>query len=79
MKIQAKHVSDEQILFVIDRVKDQDRRWTFTWDLELYYPMIPPKVLLAKCRSMIKRGIITGCDCGCRGDFERVNSGYGHR
>lgn len=29
----------------------------------------PPKVLLAKLASMIRRGLIDGCDCGCRGDF----------
>jgi len=68
---QAKYVTDEQILYVIDMVRNNQNMWTSTWDLDLYYPHIPPKVLLAKCRSMIKRGIITGCPCGCRGDFER--------
>lgn len=28
------------------------------------------KVLLAKLKRLIKRGLITGCACGCRGDFE---------
>jgi hypothetical protein len=30
----------------------------------------PPKVLLAKLKAMIKKGLISGCVCGCRGDFE---------
>jgi hypothetical protein len=30
----------------------------------------PDKVLRAKARRLIKRGLIKGCTCGCRGDFE---------
>lgn len=29
----------------------------------------PDRLRLAKLRSLIRRGIITGCACGCRGDF----------
>lgn len=29
----------------------------------------PPKVFLAKMSSLIRRGLIDGCTCGCRGDF----------
>lgn len=29
----------------------------------------PPKVALAKMASLIRRGLIDGCACGCRGDF----------
>jgi DNA-binding Lrp family transcriptional regulator len=32
----------------------------------------PEKVVLAKGRRLIKRGLITGCACGCRGDWEVV-------
>lgn len=32
----------------------------------------PPKVVLAKLKSMVKRGLIHGCTCGCRGDFYPV-------
>ena len=28
-----------------------------------------PKLVRAKMQSMIKRGIVDGCTCGCRGDF----------
>lgn len=34
------------------------------------YPDMPWKVVLAKARSLIRRGLIDGCDCGCRGNFE---------
>lgn len=33
---------------------------------------VPDKVLLAKLERLIKKGRITGCACGCRGDFEVV-------
>lgn len=31
---------------------------------------VPQKVVLAKARRLIDRGLITGCACGCRGGFE---------
>jgi hypothetical protein len=30
----------------------------------------PDKVVLAKAKRLVKRGLISGCTCGCRGDFE---------
>lgn len=33
------------------------------------FPNMPPKVVLAKARRLIRRGVIDGCECGCRGDF----------
>ena len=30
----------------------------------------PRKVVLAKLQRLIDQGRITGCTCGCRGDFE---------
>lgn len=30
----------------------------------------PEKLALAKMKSLIRRGMVTGCGCGCRGDFE---------
>ena len=31
---------------------------------------IPEKVVRAKAKRLIRRGLVTGCTCGCRGDFE---------
>jgi len=36
----------------------------------------PPKLALAKMRALIRRGIVSGCSCGCRGDFELTYSGH---
>jgi len=30
---------------------------------------IPPKLQLAKMSQMIKKGLVDGCACGCRGEF----------
>lgn len=30
----------------------------------------PPKLALAKMRQLVKRKLVEGCCCGCRGDFE---------
>lgn len=35
----------------------------------------PPKVLLAKMRSLYRRKLITGCPCSCRGDWEITPKG----
>lgn len=37
-------------------------------------PEVPQKVVLAKARKLIKRGLVSGCACGCRGDFERAEA-----
>lgn len=34
---------------------------------------VPYKVVEAKARRLIRRGLLTGCTCGCRGDFEVVD------
>lgn len=31
--------------------------------------LIPQKLILAKARKLIRRGVLSGCYCGCRGDF----------
>lgn len=36
---------------------------------------INDKLALAKMRQMIKKGLVDGCGCGCRGDFEITEKG----
>lgn len=35
----------------------------------------PTKVILAKFRALRKRGLVDGCDCGCRGDWRLTDKG----
>lgn len=38
----------------------------------------PIKLVRAKMGSMIRRGLVNGCACGCRGDFELTDKGALH-
>lgn len=38
-------------------------------------PGVPPKVVLAKFRRVHGRRLVSGCDCGCRGDFQLTPKG----
>lgn len=69
--IQVKSVADDAILAIIDETRRSESRWTFAWDIEAALAPVPPKVVRAKLKSMIRRGVITGCACGCRGDLQR--------
>lgn len=35
----------------------------------------PEKLVLAKMKQMIRRGVVDGCPCGCRGDFQITDKG----
>lgn len=35
----------------------------------------PDKVRLQKMRKLVRRGLISGCACGCRGDYEITHKG----
>ena len=76
--IQAKHVDTEALLAFVaccnagavprsdgtHRPRDATR-----WDIEAEFTDAPPKVLLAKCRTLVRQRRLTGCACGCRGDY----------
>lgn len=36
---------------------------------------LPDKLVLAKMRQMMARGVVNGCPCGCRGDYEITEKG----
>lgn len=36
---------------------------------------VPYKLRLAKMRQLMHRGVVDGCDCGCRGDFVITEKG----
>lgn len=39
---------------------------------------VPEKLQLAKMRRLIKRDLVGGCVCGCRGDFEITDKGLAY-
>ena len=36
---------------------------------------VPPKLVHAKMNMLLRRGVIDGCPCGCRGDYEITEKG----
>lgn len=38
-------------------------------------PGVPGKLVLAKMRVLVRNGLVSGCPCGCRGDFEITPKG----
>lgn len=69
--LQAKHVDEQKVLALIDRIEKEEGRWTLVVDLEKALEL-PRKVILAKMAALIKRKVIGGCACGCRGDYSRL-------
>lgn len=83
-RLQAKDIADHTVLEIIREVRHTpwpgghdppaDGRWVLASDLESRIAA-PWKVILAKMRSLESRGLVKGCTCGCRGDFELTDEG----
>ena len=83
--MKSSDISDHDVL---NYLYDRQGQWTCLWyghfkgkdDTvdDVYYSMpegTPEKIALAKMRKLYKRGLVGGCDCGCRGDFEITDKG----
>lgn len=78
-KPQCKDIPTQHILqFLYDR-KKKGSGWAFMFPIEIsgeasIFNVMPVgtdyNLALAKMRNMIYKGLIDGCACGCRGDFE---------
>jgi hypothetical protein len=69
------------------RSEDDERQWLWAtrWDVAavlasrpedvggspVEYAEMPERLLLAKAKRLIERGLLDGCACGCRGDLSR--------
>jgi hypothetical protein len=74
--VRGSDITDVQFLTAMHEVLGGQRYTTLArWDLRPYFPDMPDKVILSKARKLIKRGLINGCDCGCRGDFGILDKG----
>ena len=62
--MQAKDLADAAVLALLDPDRETHRA-----DIHAALPDVPPKVVLAKLRALIRRGLIDGCACGCGGEF----------
>ncbi len=77
--MKASDVPEDTVIALIRELGASNAaKWAFLWDIQGRLPQFPPKVVKAKLAAMVKRGVIGGCGCGCRGDFhikdERKNT-----
>jgi hypothetical protein len=49
--------------------------WVCYWNLEPPYSELPDRLFRAKMGKLINKGYLTGCNCGCRGDYEVTAKG----
>lgn len=66
---QAKDISNITFVITVGLLQLETGRWVNRFALAEALGF-PEKVVLAKARKLIRRGVLTGCVCGCRGDFE---------
>lgn len=53
--------------------------WCFGDENDVHHAMpdgTPDKLVLAKMRMLMRKGLVSGCDCGCRGDFILTDKGW---
>lgn len=78
---QAKDIPDALFLAAVNELDRANRyravepRWVMCWEVHAALPQYPPKVLLAKAAILMRRGLLDGCDCGCRGDYVLTDAG----
>jgi hypothetical protein len=76
--MQCKDIPDRPILEMLGRNPAKWHNWYFGDEFDVGRAMpdgTPEKLKLAKMRMMIRRKIVDGCPCGCRGDFVITDSG----
>ena len=75
--VQCKDIPDFPILEMLAKNPNQGHGWCGDeWNVRCAMPSgIPPKLVLAKMRRLIRRGVVSGCPCGCRGDFKITEKG----
>lgn len=84
-KLQTKNLSDDVVLILLSKYQGQ---WGFfngnkinffvngtIKEEKVFKETIPIKLIRSKYKSLVKRGLIGGCYCGCRGDFEITDKG----
>jgi hypothetical protein len=77
-KLQAKHIKDRDFIRLTLEAERRTAGLGASWTRPEDYAtlMMPEKVVLAKARALLKRGLIAGCGCGCRGDFRVTPAGW---
>lgn len=78
-KLQCKDIDDVPILEFLNyrRIKGLGWAcWYEGYDNSVPFPeSVSSKLKIAKMASLIRRRMVTGCPCGCRGDYEITGKG----
>lgn len=78
---QAKHIPDNPVLRFLGRINPQEHLGACAFpdmpnSVQNAMPnWVNEKLASAKMRALIRRGLVDGCVCGCRGDFLLTNKG----
>jgi hypothetical protein len=79
--MKASDISDAEALGAVRAVRGRYGvpEWAVAQDVYDHLAQYPWKVVRAKVASLIRRGIMGGCTCGCRGDYEIAGEGLADR
>jgi hypothetical protein len=76
--MQCKDIPDRPILEFLAR-QDCPATWGEGYFMSTVRDAMPPgtpdRLQRAKMARLIRRGLVGGCDCGCRGDYEITEKG----
>lgn len=77
--MQCKDIETAPILLFLKNLRPHLGTW-FDMDCEntvrhAFPKKSPDRLVLAKMASLIRRGLVTGCCCACRGDYEITDKG----
>jgi hypothetical protein len=76
---QCKEIPNKPIMEFLLKNKGHWCNWYFENEKDVRNAMpknlASEKLILAKMRQLMKRGLVDGCGCGCRGDFEITPKG----
>ena len=83
-----KHAKDIPDRLILNYLADRQGSWTCYWEgyfkdkdpsvSDIHYAVpdgSPVGLVRYKLKRLYKRGLIGGCVCGCRGDFEITDKG----
>lgn len=78
--MQCKDIPDRPILEFLDALNGEWAHWLgdeFDKSVTHAFPdeVKGTKLVIAKMRQLIRRGLVDGCPCGCRGDFVITDKG----
>ena len=78
--MKCKNISTRAILLFLAKNPGKWHNWYFGNDLDVRHAILdgfnlPDNLVLAKMRILLKHGLIEGCPCGRRGDFEITEKG----